>query len=368
MGVADLYIFRRVFWPLLAVTAVVFTVVSLWQLTRVSRMVLMNWRDVALLSTIIMDLAPTFAAMALGTSGIFGCVVAYDRLAEDGELTAMSASAISPQRIFRPAMLAGLTMASLVLAAGIWGEPWGSSRYGRDVATLGTRSFARTLKSGTFNQVGDLASVYVEDAQVNTDGHAVLKHVVVGRDLPQGPVVLTAEEVTVDPVGPGLLRIETSAGEALLPAGKPQDLHRMTFEKAAVTVDVASWLGEATMTLRDFQSWELAVIWAEADNEQSQQPLAKLRFHLWQKFTLPWGMLVLCLLGGLLGGQRAPTARGRAYIASALLVAAYFGLLGFGRNLTIQGAVPAWVGPNIPNLLVTALLAWLWKTRATRWS
>ena len=75
---------------------------------------------------------------------------------------------------------------------GAWGEPWGASNYGRDVALLATRSFARTLKAGTFNGVGNLANVYVEKATVDEGGRAVFENVVVGRDLPSGPVVLMA--------------------------------------------------------------------------------------------------------------------------------------------------------------------------------
>ncbi|MBI5495721.1 MAG: LptF/LptG family permease [Deltaproteobacteria bacterium] len=368
MRVADSYLLRRVAWPLFAVTLVVGTVVSLWQLSRVSQMVLTSWRDLGLLASLIADLAPGFSGMALGASGIFGCVVAYDRLAEDGELTAMGAAAIPPHRVFRPALLSGLVMALLVLCAGIWGEPWGTAHYARDVALLGTRAFARTLAPGTFNHVGNLASVYVGGAAFDAEGNATLSDVVVGRDLANGPLVLTARSVDVRPAGVGLIHVSADRGEAILPADKPSDLNRMTFDHAELTVDVASWVGEEAMTLHAWQAWPLNRLWEAASSSEHDDAHNKLRFHLWQKLSLPWGMILLCMLGGIFGGQRAPTARGRAYIGSALLVALYFGLLGFGRNLVLQGILPPWLGANVPNLLGAALLAWAWRARATRWT
>ncbi len=367
MGVANRYLLKRVLGPLLAVTVVVSSVVSLWQLARVGQVVLLSWRDVALLGGLILDLAPGFSGMALGTAGVFGCVVAYDRLAEDGELTALAACAVGPWRIYGPAWAGGLCLALAVAAAGIWGEPWGASRYPRDVALLGTRSFAQTLKEGTFNQVGNLASVYVGKAMVSPTGEAVLQDVVVGRDLPNGPVVITAAHVTVRPQGPGLLALETGGGEAVLPGPRRDVVHRMRFEHAALTVDVASWLNASTMHMYDWQAWEFPRLWAETGEGRGSQDLGKLRFHLWQKLALPFGMLALSVVGGVLGGQRGPAARSRAYLACALLVAIYFGVMGFGRNLVIQGSLPAWLGANLGNGLLAVLWAWLWRTRATRW-
>lgn len=360
---------RRVLWPLFAVTVVVGSLVSLWQLTRVSHLVLVSFGDTALLLSLIADLFPSFAAIALGTAGLFGTVVAYDRLSEDGELTAMSASAVGPWRIFRPALVGGVVLSLLVLAASVWGEPWGTGRYREDVALLATRAFARTLKPGSFKNVGNLASVYVGPATERPDGTTRWEQAVVGRDTPRGPLVLTAHNVYLQPAGPGVLALTTGAGEALVPADRDSAVHRVTFESMQVNVDVAGWVRQETMTPYEFQEWDLATLWVAAHTEDPPPPnLGKLRFHLWQKLCVPWGMLVLCMLGALFGGQRAAAARGRAYLLSALVVAAYFGLLGLGRNLTIQGVVHGSVGANLGNLLGGAVLLYLWRARASRWA
>ncbi|MEW5849534.1 MAG: LptF/LptG family permease [Myxococcota bacterium] len=355
---------RRVSLPLLAIILVVSVVVSLWQLGRISDMVLLSLRDVGLLAALIADLAPGFAGLALGAAGIFGCVLAYDRLAEDGELAAMAAGGVPPWRVLRPAYLSGTVLGLVVLCAGVWGEPWGAAKYSQDVALLATRSFSRTLRPGTFNNVGGIASIYIGRARVDDRGNAIWSDMVLGRDLATGPMVLAAKEARVKPAGVGLLDLTTTNGQVMLPSADPRDVTIMRFEEATVTVDVASWVGSQTMSLYDFQSWELGRLVEQAEVGPPGHARDKLTFHLWQKLFLPFGMPLLCLIGAMGGGQRGSQARARAYLTAALAVAAYFGLLAFGRNLALQGVIPAWLGANVGNLAAVAALTWLWRARS----
>ena len=195
------------------------------------------------------------------------------------------------------------------------------------------------------------------------DGGAHWKEVVLGRDLGAGPLVMTAQEASVSPAGVGLLQLETRMGEALLPSASRQDVNRLTFAQARVTVDVASWVRGETMTLHGFQAWEFDRLWAASGTNAYPQDPEKLSFHLWQKLALPLTTPVLCLVGAIVGGQRAPQARGRAYIVAALTVAFCFGLLGFGRNMVVKGTLPAYLGANLPNLAGALFLAWLWRAK-----
>jgi lipopolysaccharide export system permease protein len=357
---------RRVLLPLGALILVVGTVVGLWQVGRISHVVFTAGHDLGLVLMLLIDLAPSFAGIAMGTAGILGCVLAYDRLAEDGELTAMSAAGVQPGTLFLPAWLAGLALAAVVLLAGVLGEPWGSSRYGRDVAVLATRSFTRTLRAGALNPIGGVASIYVGSARVDDDGNAVWEKVLVGRDTPDGPVVLTVSRASVQPVGPGMLRLDTEEGEALLPSDRKEAVNHLAFGHAQLLVDVGGWVRSETLTLYPFQSLEFAELWHQALEEGNALDGHKLRFFMWQKLALPLGMPLLCILGAILGAQRAPTARARGYILSALSVAAYFGLVNFGRNLVIQGAIPAWLGAQVANAVMASVVTGLYRFRALR--
>lgn len=369
MGLADRYLLRRVGVPLLAVILVVGVIVSLWQLGRISSLVLMGHQDMGLLLRLIADLSPSFAGIALGTAGIFGCVVAYDRLADDSELTAMSAAGVPPRRIFFPAIVSGITLGVVVLCAGVWGEPWGSTHYGRDVAVLATRSFSRSLKPGTFNAVGNVASVYVGSSTTDPEGRVTWHDVVVGRDLPEGPMVLAVKSARIEPAGVGVVSVETGSGEAILPSTHPDETQRLSFQSASLTLDVLGWVRGETLKLYDFQSLPFDVLWDQAAHpREGERELPKLQHFLWNKLAMPWAMPLLCVLGALVGGQRQSQARARAYIIAAFFVAAYFGLQSFGRNLVITGLIPAWFGANIPNLVGAAVLVVLWRTRGTRWA
>jgi hypothetical protein len=363
VGVTDRYLARRVGAPLLAITLVMGVVVSLWQLGRVSHMVLVSLRDVGLLTAIVVDLAPGFAGIALATAGIFGCLLAYDRMAEDGELSALAAAGVPTWRVLVPATVGGLVMGAAVLGAGVWGEPWGATRYNRDVGLLATRSFSRTVQPGTFTGVGALASLYAGRIVVGPDGGARWENVVLGRDLAAGPLMMTAREASVRPAGIGLLHMQASRGEALVPSGNREVVNRLSFREASVTVDVASWVRGETMTLHGFQAWEFSRLWAASGRSGSDGDGGKLSFHLWQKLALPVTVPILCLVGAMVGGQRASQARGRAYILAALTVALCFGLLGLGRNLVIKEALPGWLGANLPNVAGVVLLAWLWRVK-----
>lgn len=367
MGTAQRYLFARVLGPLVAVSVVVGGLVSLWQLSRVSSLVLVSITDFALLGRLIADLWPGFATLALGTSGLFGAMLAYDRLAEDGEMTALAASAVTPWRIFAPALMGGMVMSAAAWAAGVWGEPWGASRYRQDVALLATRAFSRTLIPGRFKSVGSVASVYVEGAEVGAGGQASWRGVVVGRDTPQGPALVLLHTATVEPAGPGLLTLSSGRGQAVLPSDAASAVNLLTFETASVTADVLGWVQSETMSMYEFQQWELPRLWSARNLRKGTIEHGKLNFHLWQKLCAPWGVALLCLMGGILGGQRAAVARGRGYLVCALAVASYFGVMGLARGMVIAGSLPAPVGANAANLLGLLAVAWLWRTRATRW-
>src|ERR1019366_7723421 len=107
----DRYIFRQLFWALIAVTAGLTSLIWLTQSLRFIELVVNRGLSMLVFMQLTGLLIPSFIAVILPITTYVVIQFIYQRLAGDREITVMRAAGLSPFSLARPALAVGfLTM------------------------------------------------------------------------------------------------------------------------------------------------------------------------------------------------------------------------------------------------------------------
>ncbi|MFH1808535.1 MAG: LptF/LptG family permease [Pseudomonadota bacterium] len=355
------YIVRTIAAPFGALLLVVTLVSSIMQLSRLGEVAFGALGDLGVFLRLTLYVAPGLAGVALPIALLLACLIAYDRLADSGELFAMAAAGVSSRRLFAPAVAVGLPVGLLSLWLGLVAVPWGIDRFLDEMAGLATRAFSQALAPRAFNEVLGSTALYaseVDDDQGTWRG-VFLAHA--PGEL-QRELLVLAPEVSVQPEAEArraVLRIEQ--GEALIVGSTPELVERVTFEHGEGVLDLSSWAHRETAIYYDYQAHGLLRLLDDLAEEQQPRDRRKIAFFMWQKLTLPFGCLPLALLGALLGAGRSAEKRARAYVWGVLAAVLFFvgheGARGLAADGHLDPTLAAWA-VIVVTAGVTLLLWW----------
>jgi lipopolysaccharide export system permease protein len=355
------YIVRTVAAPFAALLLVVTLVSSAMQLSRLGEVAFGALGDVLVFARLTLYVAPTLAGVALPIALLLACLIAYDRLADSGELFALAASGVSSRRLFAPAIAVGLPVGVLSLWLGLVAVPWGIDRFLDEMAGLATRAFSQALVPRAFNEVLGTTALYASDIdqEQGTWRGVFLAH---APGEVQRELLVLAPEVSVRAQAEArraVLRIEQ--GEALVLSAPRDVVERVTFAHGEGVLDLSRWAHRETAIYYDYQAHDLGQLLDDLGEEQRPRDRRKIAFFMWQKLTLPFGCLPLALLGALLGAGRSAEGRARAYVWGVLAAVLFFvgheGARGLAADGFLDPAGAAWA-VVLGTSVVTLLLWW----------
>lgn len=200
----DSYITRQLLLPF-AVGLLTFVVLIsghfLWQATQIIVQHRVNvWSILAFVGMQI----PRAALLAIPVSALLASSLTLNRMASDGELTALRAGGVSTLRITAPLACMALLACLLVLADSEALAPAAQRRASRLVTSIILSRKALSFKPRTFTDAGDGVHVYVRETDTRRD---LLERVMVLIVPASGPVMATftpratfsAEGIKLDP-------------------------------------------------------------------------------------------------------------------------------------------------------------------------
>jgi lipopolysaccharide export system permease protein len=170
----DRYIFRQLFWALIAVTAGLTALIWLTQSLRFVELVVNRGLSLLVFMRLTGLLIPSFIAVILPITTYVVIQFIYQRLAGDREVTVMRAAGLSPFALARPAL-------ALALVATIFGYWLNLSVVPNTLASF--REFqweirnqvaAFLLQEGVFTSISDKLVVYVRTRTPDGSLHGIL--------------------------------------------------------------------------------------------------------------------------------------------------------------------------------------------------
>ena len=164
----DHYIFRQLFWALIAVTFGLTALIWLTQSLRFVELVVNRGLSLVVFMRLTGLLIPSFIAVILPITTYVVIQFIYQRLAGDREVTVMRAAGLSPFALARPA----LAVALLAMAAGYWlnlsAVPSTLASFKEFQWEIRNKVAAFLLQEGVFTSISDKLVVYVRSRA--TDG------------------------------------------------------------------------------------------------------------------------------------------------------------------------------------------------------
>jgi lipopolysaccharide export system permease protein len=213
----DRYIFRQLFWALIAVTAGLTALIWLTQSLRFVELVVNRGLSLLVFMRLTGLLIPSFIAVILPITTYVVIQFVYQRLAGDREVTVMRAAGLSPFSLARPA----LAVALVATVAGYWLNiemvPVTLASFREFQWEIRNKVAAFLLQEGVFTSISDKLVVYVRTRSTDGSLHGIL--VDDARD-PAVHATILAES--------GQLMEGTNGPRVLLLNGSRQEIDRQT--------------------------------------------------------------------------------------------------------------------------------------------
>ena len=170
----DRYIFRQLFWALIAVTVGLTALIWLTQSLRFVELVVNRGLSLLVFMKLTGLLIPSFIAVILPITTYVVIQFIYHRLAGDREVTVMRAAGVSPFALARPA----LALALIATFAGYWLNlsvvPGTLASFREFQWEIRNKIAAFLLQEGVFTSISDKLVVYVRTRATDGSLHGIL--------------------------------------------------------------------------------------------------------------------------------------------------------------------------------------------------
>ena len=353
----DRYILREVFSHTLLGLAVFTFVFFVPQLVRLMDLVVRHtttWGDVG---TLFVCTLPGMLSFTLPMGLLVGMLIGLGRLSADSELIAMNALGMGPRRLLFPVGILAFSFLALTAVLTIWIGPAAlhTSRALQNRIASSQASFE--VEPRVFDERFPHLVLYVQDVSaVATRWHGVF---LASTDPQEDSRLTLADEAIViaDPEQ-GKLELHLIDGSVhQVNVSDPDHYGLSAFGQRDWPIEVTSPGDEqapvptvAELSTADLRAGRLP---AGAIDPALEQVLA--RIELQRRFAFPAACLAFAMLAIPLGARPRRGGRAVGFLATLLLVSAYYVLFTLGAGLARNGTLPAWLGIWMPNVLVAGV-------------
>ncbi len=299
---------------------------------------------------------------------LFGVLITMGRMASDREVLGMQVCGLGLPTLLLPTLALAAAIAALTAYLAHEVE-WRARRemrgLARGLATRGT-----TPEPGQFLRLGERV-IYTRDRTQEGDLQGVM---ISDQSDPARPLLILAERGSFGfDDARGEFRFELEGGEVHVePVGGGQEYQRISFARLDYAFDARSFFAVPESNLRpyDMPDGELRQILASAAAGDSLEAYAQrepvhYQLELQRRWALPLASIPFALVGVPLGIRVRRGARSWGALLCTALALLYYLITSFGRQLSLDGVLPAAVAMWAPNALFSLLAAaLLLRTRA----
>ena len=357
----DRYVFRQLFWALIAVTGGLAALIWLTQSLRFVELVVNHGLSFGVFLELTGLLIPSFIAIILPITTFVVLQFVYQRLAGDRELTVMRSVGLSPLALSRPALGVAAFSVGACFALNLWLVPASLSQFREFQWEIRNRMAAFLLQEGVFTQVSDDLTVYVRSRE--PDG--TLRGILVddGRQKNSHATILAERGRLIEGKnGPRVLLVNGSREELDHQTGR---LNMLTF--AENVIDLAQTNRSESGRVRDMSEVSLHdLLNPTPEILPMRQDVPKWHAEAHKRLASPFtaaSFAMVALVSVLTGAFR----RHGGFIRPLVAILAVVGLLALGLAIgnlaardnalipliwlhaTLPGVISAWIlyGPRL---------------------
>jgi LPS export ABC transporter permease LptG/LPS export ABC transporter permease LptF len=300
---------------------------------------------------------PSFLSLTFPIALLVSVLLVGGRLNADMEVTALKASGVSPLRLLRPFVLAGVVVTLVCATLTLFVVPPTNTAFQQQLFRILQSRAATGIKERIFSGSFGQFTIYVQDVSpsqvalkgliVSDERSPALSRVIVARE----GRLLTDEEnsrITLRFLDGQVTETDTADGRRA----------RFTdFSLYDMNLPIESPFTGATRAEKPERDLSLSDLRSQAVTLAGQgQQVGAYYVELHKRFALPLAALVFVFVGFALALRGHPRSGGRgvALAVSLGIVVSYYIIFTSLEGMALRGRIPAWLGVWLPNALYLA--------------
>jgi LPS export ABC transporter permease LptF/LPS export ABC transporter permease LptG len=307
----------------------------------------------ALVMPLLLYMLPAFLALTLPMATLVAVLLVCGRLAGDLEVAALKASGVSPLRLFRPFLAAGIVVTLLIAWLTLMVGPWSSGAFQRQLFRILQSRAATGIKERTFSATFNQFVIYVDEvspSQVRLKGLLVSDE----RNPEQSRIIVAREGRLLSDEAARRITLRFLDGSiSESDVGDRRRFRQTYFSLYDMSLPVDSPLTAASKEEKPEKQLPLRQLISEADRLHREGQIATPYYvELHKRFALPVAALVFTLVGFPLGIRSHRGGRAVALGFSFGIVVSYYILYTSMEGFALRGRLPAGIAVWIPNAIL----------------
>ena len=307
----------------------------------------------ALVMPLLLYMLPAFLALTLPMATLVAVLLVCGRLAGDLEVAALKASGVSPLRLFRPFLAAGIVVTMLIAWLTLMVGPWSSGAFQRQLFRILQSRASTGIKERTFSATFNQFVIYVDEvspSQVRLKGLLVSDE----RNPEQSRIIVAREGRLLSDEATRRITLRFLDGSiSESDVGDRRRFRQTYFSLYDMSLPVDSPLTAASKEEKPEKQLPLRQLIGEADRLYREGQIATPYYvELHKRFALPVAALVFTLVGFPLGIRSHRGGRAVALAFSFGIVVSYYILYTSMEGYALRGRLPAGIAVWIPNAIL----------------
>lgn len=337
---------------LLAFTTIVFS----GRLMRLIQMIVVKGIGLVDILKACVYLLPYLLIFTLPMAGTVGIMLGLMRLTVDNEMIALKVSGLSYRQVLWPLGWFALAVAVVTMLLTAYGAPWGR----RQTQTLLTDVVKRRADLGIQEQIfnTEFRGIMIYVNRVVAVGHeleGIFLHDSRDRENPQ-TIYAQKGLLTFDPSQDALI-LSLTEGVIIRWDASENRRHLVDFQTYKLPLQLLNSeervKSEAEMSLKELAG-------AMRRSPQGSEPYNRAAVELGQRFAMPLGAFILCLLAVPLGLSPGKHGRTWGLVLGLTVFLVYYVVFTASWRLAVNGRLSPFLAPWLADLLFACLGGYLW--------
>jgi LPS export ABC transporter permease LptG/LPS export ABC transporter permease LptF len=354
--ILDRYVFKELGPPFLIGVAVFTFFLVIDRIYQLTDLVITKNVPFSLVLPLLIYMLPAFLALTLPIALLVTVLLVCGRLAGDLEVAALKASGVSPLRLFRPFLAAGIIVALLISWLTLVVGPWSSGAFQRQLFRIFQSRATTGIKERTFSATFSQFVIYVDEvsaSQVRLKGLLVSDE----RNPEQSRVIVAREGRLLSDEATRRITLRFLDGSISESDVSDRRRFRQTqFSLYDMTLPVDSPLAAVAREEKPEKQLPLRQLRAEAEAlRRAGQIYAPYYVELHKRFAFPVAALVFTVIAFPLGIRSHRGGRAVALGLSFGIAVGYYILYSTMEGLAMRNRMPAAIAMWIPNAILATV-------------
>ncbi len=298
---------------------------------------------------------PSFLELAIPMAVLLASVVAFGRLATDGELTGIRAAGIEVTQLLKPVLIFGVCVAVLTFSLAAYASPWANRRIQDTLYDIAKTRATAALRPRLFNSTFGGMVIYVDSLDQE---QGLMKGILLSdeRENYRRTTIFAAAGRLVTNEELKTVYLRLLDGTSLSYHAAQESYDKTDFQSLEVNLDLEQDMPEirAEDTGPRHLDWPELLALKRQRVRAGEDPIEE-DIEIQRKFALAAAGLLLGLVGVPLGIQRSRAVRARGMAVSIVVILVYYILISTGVTLVRSGAMAPLPAMWMPNAVVGVL-------------